>query len=120
MKILLKMLLTAVAVFAIASLLSGVTVANFNTALVVAITLGLLKVFIRPIIIFFTLPITIITLGLFLFVINTFLILLTDYFIEGFIVNGFWTALLFSLLLSMAQSILYRFLKKEKQEEKYE
>jgi len=107
------MLLTAVAVIVIANLLTGVTVANYTTALTVAITLGLLKIFIRPIIIFFTLPITIVTLGLFLFVINTFLILLTDYFVDGFTVNGFWVALLFSLLLSVAQSVLYSFLKKE-------
>ncbi len=119
MKILLKMLLTAVAVLVIANLLNGVSVANFNTALIVAITLGLLKVFIRPIIVFFTLPITIVTLGLFLFVINTFLIMLTDYFVDGFTVSGFWIALLFSLLLSAAQSLLYPFLKKEKQQDNY-
>lgn len=107
------MLLTAVAVIVIANLLTGITVANYTTALTVAIILGLLKIFIRPIIIFFTLPITIVTLGLFLFVINTFLIMLTDYFVGGFTVNGFWVALLFSLLLSVAQSVLYSFLKKE-------
>ena len=115
MKIILKMLLTAVAVLIISNLLSGVTVNNYSTALTIAIVLGLLKVFIRPIIVFFTLPITIVTLGLFLFVINTFLIMLTDYFIDGFTVNGFWVALLFSLLLSLAQSVLYSFLKKERE-----
>jgi len=113
MNTILKFLLTAVAVLVISHLLSGVTIVDFNTALKVAFVLGLLKIFIRPIIIFSTLPLTIVTLGLFLFVINTSLILMTDYFIDGFMVSGFWVALLFSLLLSASQSVLYSFLKKE-------
>ncbi len=113
MKIILKILLTAVAVLVISSILPNVSVNNFITAIEITLVLSLLKVFIRPIIVFFTIPITIISMGLFLFVINTFLILLADYFITGFMVNGFWTALLFSLLLSASQSVLYRFLKKE-------
>jgi len=113
MKTILKLILTAVAVFAIANLLNGVSITNLNAALTVAIVLGLLKVFVRPLILFFTLPITIVTMGLFLFTINTILILITDYFVDGFQVNGFWIALLFSWLLSMAQSFLYSFLKKE-------
>ena len=113
MKIILKLILTAVAVFVISNLLNGVTVTNLNAALTVAIVLGLLKVFIRPIIVFLTFPITLVTLGLFLFVINTILILITDYFVDGFTINGFWIALIFSLLLSGTQSVLYSFLKKE-------
>jgi putative membrane protein len=113
MNTILKLILTAVAVFVLSKILPGITVTNLNAALIVAIILGLLKVFIRPIIILLTLPITIVTLGLFLFVINTILILLTDFFIDGFQVNGFWIALIFSLLLSGAQSVLYSFLKKE-------
>jgi len=113
MNTILKLILTAVAVFVLSRILPGITVNNLNTALIFAIVLGLLKVFIRPIIIFLTLPITVVTLGLFLFIINTILILLTDYFVDGFQVNGFWIALIFSLLLSGAQSKLYSFLKKE-------
>ncbi|MEE9348699.1 MAG: phage holin family protein [Flavobacteriaceae bacterium] len=113
MNTILKLLLTAVAVLVISSILPGVTVVDFDAAFKVSLVLGLLKIFIRPIIIFSTLPITIVTLGLFLFVINTSLILMTDYFLDGFTVNGFWIALLFSLLLSASQSVLYSLLKKE-------
>jgi len=113
MKIILRLVLTAFAVFLISNFLNGVIVTDLNAALYVAIVLGLLRIVIRPILIFLTFPITIITLGLFLFVINTIIILLTDFFVDGFQVDGFWTALVFSLLLSGAQSILYSFLKEE-------
>jgi len=113
MNTIIKLFLTAFAVFIISNLLPSISISNFNAAILVALVLGLLKIFIRPIIIFLTFPITLVTLGLFLFVINTILILLTDFFIDGFQVNGFWSALIFSLLLSGAQSILYSFLKEE-------
>lgn len=119
MKIILKLLLTAVAVFALSHLLNGVSVTSLNAALIVAIVLGLLKVFIRPIIVFLTFPITFITLGLFLFVINTLLILMTAHFVDGFQVDGFWNALIFSLLLSGAQAVLYSFLKNENPSQNY-
>lgn len=115
MKIILKMLLTAVAVIILAQILPGIHVDSYTTAIIVAIVLGLLRIFVRPLIILFTLPITIITLGLFLFVINAIIILLADKLIDGFDVAGFWYALLFSLLLSFLQSILYSLLKEKKQ-----
>jgi putative membrane protein len=115
MKIILKMLLTAVAVVILAELLPGIQVDGYTSAVIVAIVLGLLRIFVRPLIILFTLPITIITLGLFLFVINAMIILLADKLIDGFAVAGFLYALLFSLLLSFFQSILYSFLKEKKQ-----
>lgn len=111
MKTILKLILTAVAIYAISNLLPGVTVTDLNAALIVAIVLSLLNLFIKPIIIFLTFPITLITFGLFLFVINTIIILIADYFVDGLQINSFWTALIFSLLLSVAQSILYSFLK---------
>ena len=114
MKLLLKMLLTAVAVLILAQILPGVQVDGYLSAIIVAIVLGLLKLFVRPLIVFFTLPLTILTLGLFLFVINAFIILLADKLIDGFAVSGFWYALLFSLLLSFFQSILYSLLKDKK------
>ena len=113
MKTIIRLILTAFAAFTIANFLDGITITNLNAALYVAIVLGLLRIIVKPILIFLTLPITILTLGLFLFVINTILILMTDFFVEGFYVNGFWTALIFSLLLSGSQSILYSFLRKE-------
>ena len=115
MKIILKMLLTAIAVVILAQIVPGVQVDGYTSAIIVAIVLGLLRIFIRPILILFTLPITILTLGLFLFVINAGIIVLADKLIDGFAVAGFWYALLFSLLLSFFQSILYSFLKEKKQ-----
>jgi putative membrane protein len=65
---------------------------------------------VKPILVLFTLPVTILTFGLFLLVINAVIILLADAFISGFSVDGFWVALLFSLLLSIVQSLLFSFL----------
>jgi putative membrane protein len=72
-----------------------------------------LNAIVKPLLVILTLPITIITLGLFLLVINAAIILLGDYFLEGFKVDGFWWALLFSILLSVVSSILYSIGKKE-------
>ncbi|PHQ56149.1 MAG: hypothetical protein COC16_03800 [Lutibacter sp.] len=114
MKLIVKILLTAIAVVVIANFLPGVEIENYTSAIVVAVVLGLLRVTVKPLLIFFTLPATIVTLGLFLLVINAVIILLADYFVNGFYVAGFWVALLFSLLLSIFQSFLYSFLKKRK------
>jgi putative membrane protein len=115
MKIILKMLLTAIAVVILAKFLPGIGVDSYLTAIVVAVVLALLRIFVKPLLIFFTLPLTIFTLGLFLFVINAIIILLAGKLVDGFVVSGFWYALLFSLLLSFFQSILYSLLKDEKQ-----
>lgn len=110
MNLILKIALTAVAVLVIAHFLPGVSVVNFTSAVIVAIVLGLLRVTIKPLLIVLTLPVTILTLGLFLLVINALIILLADNLIDGFHVTGFWIALLFSLILSIFESILYSFL----------
>ena len=115
MKLIFKILLTAIAVVVIAQFLPGVEIANYTSAILVAVVLGLLRVTVKPLLIFFTLPATIITLGLFLLVINAVIILLADYFVSGFSVSGFWIALLFSLLLSIFQSVFYSFLKENKE-----
>lgn len=114
MKLILRILLTAIAVVIIARFLPGVQIANFTSAIIVAVVLGLLRVTVKPILIFFTLPATILTLGLFLLVINASIIMLADYFVDGFAVSGFWVALIFSLLLSLFQSILYSIFKEKK------
>ncbi|MCL4150193.1 UNVERIFIED_CONTAM: hypothetical protein GTU68_063764 [Idotea baltica] len=111
------MLLTAIAVVVLAKVLPGISVESYSTAVIVAIVLGLLRIFVKPLIILFTLPLTILTLGLFLFVINACIIMLADKLVDGFVVAGFWYALLFSLLLSFFQSILYSFLKDNKQKQ---
>ncbi len=117
MKTIFKILLTAIAVVLIANLLPGVQIQNFTNAILVAIVLGILRVTVKPLLIFFTLPATIVTFGLFLLVINACIILLAAHFVSGFIVTGFWTALLFSLLLSLFQSILFSLLKENNQKD---
>ena len=116
MKTILRILLTAIAVVILASFLPGVEIQGYTSAIIVAVVLGSLRVTVKPLLVFFTLPATIVTLGLFLLVINAVIILLADYLIgASFEVSGFWTALLFSVLLSVFQSILYSFLNEDKQ-----
>jgi len=99
MNIILRIIISAIVAFALSYILSGVHIQSFITALILAIVLGLLNLFVKPILIILTLPITIFTFGLFLFVINALIILLAAKFVNGFRVDGFWWALLFSLLL---------------------
>ncbi|MDE0598080.1 MAG: phage holin family protein [Dokdonia donghaensis] len=114
MNTIIKILLTAVAVVVLSKFLPGVTVDGFVTAIIVAVVLALLKFIVRPILVILTLPVTIITFGLFLFIINAIIILIADYFVGGFSVSGVWIALLFSILLSIFQSILFSLLKDDK------
>ena len=116
MKWFLKLLLTAVAVFILEKILPGITVESYTYAILVALVIGILNSFVRPILIFLTLPATLITLGLFLFVINALMIQLAGYFLDGFIVASFWWALLFSILLSILQPILQSLLKEDKKQ----
>jgi putative membrane protein len=88
--------------------MKGVRVDGLLTALTVAIVLGLLNAFIKPLLVFFTLPFTIFTLGLFLIVINGILILLCTKIVGGFYVDSFWAATLFSVILSISQSIMFK------------
>ncbi len=114
-----KILISTLAVIITAYFLSGVTLGNnqffqsdsielnkFVTALLVAIVLAFLNTIIKPIITILSFPITIITFGLFLLVINTAIVLLASKLVEGFVINGFWTAFWFSVLLSIVNSIL--------------
>ena len=107
MNLILKIVLTTLAVPGISSILSGIGVTDWKAAMLVAVVLGLLNNILRPILIILTIPVTILSLGLFLFVINAGMVMLCDYFIDGFAVSSFWWALGFSLLLSVTQSILY-------------
>lgn len=105
MKLIIRLLVTAIIVVLLAYILPGVGVDSFLSAVIVAAVLALLNLIVKPILVLFTLPVTILTLGLFLLVINALIILLCDYLIGGFSVDGFWYALLFSVLLSIVQSI---------------
>lgn len=106
MNLLIKILITSGLVLLIANFMPGVQVAGFTTALIVAIVLGLLNIFIKPILVILTLPVTIVTLGLFLLVINALMILLCTKIVGGFNVDTFWTALFFSIILSLLQSVM--------------
>lgn len=114
MKIILRLLLSAIAVVVLSKILPNVSVDTYTTALIVAVALSLLNFIVKPILVVLTLPVTIITFGLFLLVINALIIKLADHFIDGFTVNGWLWALIFSLLLSLLQSILFSVLKRDK------
>ena len=90
MKLLVLWLVNAVALMAVAYLLPGITVASFITALVAALVLGLVNAVLRPVLVLLTLPATLLTLGLFIFVINGLLFWFVGSFISGFVVSGFW------------------------------
>ena len=105
MKVIIRLLIYTGAVLLTAWLLPGVTVEKFTTALMVAIAMAILNTFLRPLLIFLTIPVTIFTFGLFLLVINALIILLIAGFVPGFQVDGFWWALLFSIILSIIASI---------------
>lgn len=101
MNIFINWLIMTVAVIISAYLLPGVTLSGFWAALLVALVLGLLNAFIKPLILLLTLPINILTLGLFTFVVNALIILMVSAIVPGFRVNGFWYALLFSIVMSI-------------------
>ena len=113
MKTITKLLLTALAVLLLAHLLPGIYVNSFITSIVVAVVLALLKLVVKPFLIILTLPITILTFGIFLLFINAIVVLLAGYFVPGFKVDGVLYALIFSLLLSLFQSVLFSLIKEE-------
>ena len=114
MNTIIRIFLTAILVLVIDYFMDGITVKSFTTSVIIAIVLGLLNAFVKPIIVFFTLPVTIVTFGLFLLVINAIIILICDKFVNGFVVNGFLSAVIFSVLLSISQSIVFSFTKDKK------
>ena len=102
---LVRLILSAVAVFICTTVLPGAHVDGFLIAIVVAGVLAVLNVIIKPILVLLTIPITFVTFGLFLLVINTILVLLVDWLVPGFTVDSFWWALIFSILLSIINSV---------------
>jgi len=101
MNLIFNWLLNAVAIMVTAYILPGVHVAGFMVALILAVILGIINAVLRPILLILTLPINVLTLGLFTFVINGFLIIIAASFVRGFSVDSFWWALAFSLVLSL-------------------
>jgi len=105
--VLVSWLIMTLAIIITAYVLPGVSVSTFVVALLVALVIGILNAFIKPILLVLSLPINILTLGLFTFVINALLIMLTSWIVPGFKVAGFWWALLFSIILSVVLYLLY-------------
>ncbi len=112
MKILLNWAINAGVLLVLPYILSTVHVKDFGTALIVALVLGLLNAIIRPILVVLTLPITVLSLGLFIFVINGLMFWLAARLLDGFSVSGFWwavlAALLYSVITSAVSSVLFR------------
>lgn len=122
MKLILRLIVSTIAVLVTDLLLSGVSIGGMDstqgiiTALLVAVVLGLLNTVIKPILIFLTLPITVVTLGLFLLVINAGMVMLASKLVDGFTVDNFWWALGFSIILSIVQGILNAFDREDRSE----
>ena len=114
MNFLIRILVIAAVSFGLARVLNGIHVDSFWTALIFAVVLAVLNIFVKPILILLTLPVTLITLGLFLFVINALVVLLASKFVNGFSIDNFWWGLLFSLILSLLTSILDKQMEKDK------
>jgi putative membrane protein len=106
MRLLLVWLINALALIAVAYLMPGVSVSSFGAALVAALVLGLINAVVRPILVLLTLPVTLLTLGLFIFVLNGLLFWMVGTWLEGFEVAGFWSAVLGAILFSVVSWLL--------------
>ncbi|PVD52111.1 hypothetical protein DC498_12050 [Terrimonas sp.] len=107
MNFIIKLLVTAAVAFGLSQILSGIHIDTYWTAIVFSFVLALVNVFIRPLLVILTIPLTIITLGLFLFVVTALMVLLASKMVNGIHIDGFWWALLFGLLLSIVTSLLF-------------
>ncbi len=112
MTLLLIWILNAVALLAVAYLLPGIAVASFGSAMWAALILGLVNMLVKPVLILLTLPITIVTLGLFLFVINALLFWFVGSMLTGFKVNGFWWAVIGAIVYSLISGFLTNLISK--------
>jgi len=101
------LLINTISIFAVSYILSGIHVDSFVTALVVAVVMAILNVTLKPLLFVITIPITVITFGLFLLVLNVLILYAAAYLIDGFQIAGFWWALLFSFLVSFVNSVLF-------------
>ncbi len=106
MELIFVWILNAVALLVVAYILPGITVASFGSALIAALVLGLLNTLVKPLLVLLTLPITIVTLGLFLLVLNALVFWFAGSVLKGFQVNGFWWALLGALIYSIVSGLL--------------
>ena len=116
MKLLIKWLIATIAILITGYIIPGIIVTSFWTALGLAVFLAIVNLILKPILIILTLPINILTLGLFTLVINAMLVLLSAWVISGFQVSGFWTAMLFSVVLSIVSYLLNKLFGVEKKD----
>ena len=112
MKTLIHFLVSAVAILITAYVLPGVHVDGILAAFILAVILGVINTFIRPVLVMLTLPLSIVTLGLFVLVINALLVMLASYIVPGFTVAGFWYAFLFGIVLAIVSYVLQMFERK--------
>jgi len=110
MKLLIRLIISTLAILVAANVVPGVTIAGTTTAIIAAIVLGILNTFLKPVLQILALPITILTLGLFYIVVNVFIIYLASYLVDGFSISGFIPALFFGLVVSVVSGILGMFL----------
>jgi putative membrane protein len=110
-RLLIVWILNAVALLAVAYLMPSIHVASFGTALVAALVLGLVNTLVRPLLVILTLPVTLLTLGLFLFVINGLLFWAVGNMLDGFSVGGFWSGVLGAILYSIISWLLSAIIK---------
>jgi len=113
MGLIIRLIISTLAIFATARLLPGVTVDSFTTAIVVAVVMGLLNLLLKPLLVLLTIPITIFTLGLFLLVINAIIVMICSGLVDGFKVDGILIALIFSLVVSLITTIMEGLAKKD-------
>lgn len=109
MNLLVHITINTIAVFVVSRILPGITLDSFSTAIVVAVVLGIVNVFIKPILVILTLPLNLLTLGLFTIVINGVMVMVVDYLVVGFSVENLLWAILFSICISIVSSFLSNF-----------
>lgn len=102
-----NLLINTISIFVVAYILSGIQIDTFMTALIVAVVMALLNVTLKPLLILITIPLTIVTFGLFLLVVNVLVLYAAEALIDGFHIAGFWWALLFSILVSLLNGFLF-------------
>lgn len=107
MSLIMRLVLSALAFLAVANLVPGITVASFWTALILAILWGIIGVTVKPVVLILTLPINILTLGIFTFILNGFFLWLLGGIVKGFEVRGFWVAVLGALVLSIINMLIH-------------
>ena len=103
-----SLIISTISIFAVSYILSGIQIDSLLTAVVVAVVMAILNVTLKPLLILITIPLTIITFGLFLLVVNVLVLYAAAFLIGGFHIEGFWWALAFSILVSLVNSILFK------------